>query len=217
MKTLQLLAGTVVLCLAPSAFAQMPVTVTSDVPAAIHQIQTMAQWGKQYQQMVSQITQMKSQFDATTGNRGLGQILNAPALRAYLPDQWAGVYDRVRSGELSGISSRASSIYAVEKFDPQATGGQKRQQEVLASNKAMTMQAYDASLARVNNINALMLEADRTQDVKGAADLQNRMAAENAMIQNEQIRLGLLAQLQQVEMQLAKEQKSREFREKYLK
>jgi type IV secretion system protein VirB5 len=81
----------------------------------------------------------------------------------------------------------------------------------------MTMQAYDATLARVNNINALMAKADTTMDTKAAADLQNRMASENAMIQNEQIRLNLLAQLQVAETQLANEQRAREFDTKFAK
>ena len=87
----------------------------------------------------------------------------------------------------------------------------------MAANKAMTMQAYDATLARVNNINALMAKADTTMDTKAAADLQNRMASENAMIQNEQIRLNLLAQLQVAETQLANEQRAREFDTKFAK
>ena len=217
MESMKKLTATLILscACAPSAFAQFTVNVNSDIPAALNQIQTMAQWSKQYDGMVGQLNQMKSQYESMTGNRGLGQILNNPALRGYLPDQWASVYDKVRHGQLSGISGKASAIYSAEGFDPNAVGGRKRELDVLAANKAMTMQAYDATLARVNNINALMQRADATQDVKASADLQNRMAAENAMIQNEQVRLNLLAQLQQAEQKLASEQRSREFKAKY--
>lgn len=203
------------LSLAPAAQAQWTVNVNSDVPAMIHQAQTMAQWAKQYEQMVHQITQMKSQYEALTGSRNLGQIFNNPALRTYLPDQWASIYDQVRNGGLPGVSSKAASIYSAEGFDANATGGRKRQLDVLAANKAITMQAYESTLARVNNIHALMQQADAAGDMKAAADLQNRMAAENALIQNEQIRLNLATQLQQAEMRLAAEQRSREFANKF--
>lgn len=217
MKQLKVLALAAIIGAAasPVAYAQWTVNVNSDVPAMINQAQTMAQWAKQYEQMVQQITHLKNQYDSMTGTRGLGQILNNPALRTYLPDQWASIYDQVRKGQLQGVSSRATSIYSAEGFDPNATGGRKRQLDVLAANKAITMQAYDASLARVQNINALMQQADATGDVKAAADLQNRMAAENALIQNEQVRLNLAMQLQQAEMQLAAEQRSREFADKF--
>jgi type IV secretion system protein VirB5 len=206
-----------ILTLSSAAFAQIPVTITTSIPDTLNQIQTMAQWAKQYTQMVGQINQMKQQYDALTGNRGLGQIMNNPALRGYLPDQWAGIYDKVRGGTLPGISSAANAIFTSESFDSAAVGGRKRQLDVMAANKAMTMQAYDATLARVNNINALMAKADTTIDTKAAADLQNRMASENAMIQNEQIRLNLLAQLQVAENQLANEQRAREFDTKFAK
>lgn len=208
-----ILAGSI--ALVPAARAQLTVNVNSDVPAMINQAQTMAQWSNQYQQMVQQITHMKNQYEALSGNRGLGRILNNPALRTYLPDQWTSIYDQVRRGQLQGVSSRASSVYAAEGFDPNATGGRKRKLEVLAANKAITMQAYDASLNRVNNINALMQQADATGDMKAAADLQNRMAAENALIQNEQIRLNLAMHLQQAELKLAEEQREREFATKF--
>jgi len=199
----------------PAAYAQWTVNVNSDIPATINQVQTMAQWAKQYQQMIQQITHMKNQYDAITGTRGLGQILNNPALRNYLPDQWANIYDQVRNGQLQGLSTKATSIYSAEGFDPHATGGRKRQLEILAANKAMAMQAYDATLQRVQNINALMQQADATNDMKAAADLQNRMVAENASIQNEQVRLNLAMQLQQAELQLADQQRSAEFSSKY--
>jgi type IV secretion system protein VirB5 len=203
------------LCLSSAAYAQIPVTITASFPDTANQIQTMTQWANQYTQMVGQINQMKQQYVSITGNRGLGQIMNNPALRGYLPDQWAGIYDKVRGGTLPGISSAANSIFSTEGFDGAAVGGRKRQLDVMAANKAMTMQAYDATLARVSNINALMAKADTTMDTKAAADLQNRMAAENAMIQNEQIRLNLLAQLQVAETQLANEQRAHEFDAKF--
>lgn len=217
MKQLKVLALAAIIDAAASqvAYAQWTVNVNSDVPAMMNQVQTMAQWAKQYEQMVQQITQMKNQYDSMTGTRGLGQILNNPTLRTYLPDQWASIYDQVRKGQLQSVSSRVTSIYSSEGFDPNATGGRKRQLDVLAANKAITMQAYDASLARVQNINALMQQADSTGDMKAAADLQNRMAAENALIQNEQIRLNLAMQLQHAEAQLAAEQRSREFADKF--
>lgn len=205
------------LSLASVSFAKVPVpvTITASIPDMLNQIAIMKQWATQYQQMVSQINQMKSQYESMTGSRGLGQIMNNPALRTYLPDQWTGIYDKVKSGNLSGISSVASSIYSAEGFDPNAVGGRKRQNEIMAANKAMTMKAYDQTLARLNNINSLMAQADATQDVKAAADLQNRVAAENAMIQNEQTRLNLAAQLQVAEAKLADAQRAREFDNKF--
>jgi type IV secretion system protein VirB5 len=197
-----------------SAFA-VPVTVVADGPALMNQIQTMAQWAKQYQQMVGQLERMKQQYEALTGSRGLGLINNDPALRTYLPDEWGDIYKKVLKGDLKQLAARTKSIRKQEEFDPKLSGGRKRQLDVLASNKAITMQAYEAALARTKNIEALMAQINAAKDAKAAADLQNRMAAENAMIQNEHLRLSMLVQLQQAELRLADEQQDREFRAKH--
>ena len=212
MKKLRLLAivTTVAIAVSPVAHAQWSVAVVADGPARLNQIQTMAQWAKQYANMIQQIEHLRNQYNAITGIRNLGQILNDPNLRNYLPDEWAGVYSQVANGSLVGLSGSARAIAMAEGFGS-ATGARKRQQDVMAANKAMTMAAYDASLKRVQNINALMVEANAQNDMKGAADLSNRMAAENAMIQNEQTRLNLLAQLQAAEEKLAADQRAREF------
>lgn len=200
-----------VLAAASPAFAGIPVSVMLDAPAIINQAQTMTQWAAQYRQMIDQINGLQRQYNAITGARGLGQIMNNPALRNYLPEDWASVYDQVRTGGLPSISSRASSIYSAEGFISGAVGGRKRQQDVMVANKAMTMEAYQQTEKRLQNINDLMAQANAQNDTKGAADLANRMAAENAMIQNEQTRLNLLMRLQAAEKQLADEQRAREF------
>ena len=213
--TTKTISAVVAFVVGSSVQAQIPVSITASVPDTLNQVAIMKQWASQYQQMTGQINQMKSQYESMTGSRGLGQINNNPALRTYLPEQWAGIYEKVKSGNLSGISSVASGIYSSEGFNPNAVGARRRQGEILAANKAMTMRSYDQTQARLNNINALMAQADATQDMKAASDLQNRIAAENAMIQNEQIRLNLAAQLQVAEAKLADAQRAREFDEKF--
>jgi len=213
--TIKSIFAVVAFVVGSSVQAQIPVSITASVPDTLNQVAIMKQWASQFQQMTGQINQMKSQYESMTGSRGLGQINNNPALRTYLPEQWAGIYDKVKSGNLSGISSVASGIYSSEGFNPNAVGARRRQGEILAANKAMTMRSYDQTQARLNNINALMAQADATQDMKAASDLQNRIAAENAMIQNEQIRLNLAAQLQLAEAKLADAQRAREFDEKF--
>ncbi len=217
LPTIRNLFALLVVLTAASASAQMTVVVAGDIPAIMNQAQTMVQWGRQYAQMVEQLKQQEQQYASLNGNRGLGKIANNPELHSYLPDEWASIYNKVQNGSLPGISGAASAISSQEKFSQNATGGQKRYQDTLMANKAMTMQAYSNTRRRLDNINALMYQTNQTQDPKAAADLQNRIAAENALIQNEQIRINLMQQLQQAELKLAEEQRSREFKDSFLK
>jgi type IV secretion system protein VirB5 len=188
--------GAALIVTAFSAKAQIP---TTDAVALTQRL-------LQIQNAVDQLTQMKSQVQALTGNSGIGMALNNPALRSYLPDQWESVYNSVKSGNLQGLSSATTQILQQEGLANGATPGQQRVNNTLAANKAMAQSAYDASIARLQNIQSLMQQSTLTQSASEKADLNNRMQAEMAMIQNEQTRLNMMTSLQQAETALAQRQ-----------
>ncbi|MFU2883525.1 P-type DNA transfer protein VirB5 [Pseudomonas aeruginosa] len=214
MKTKALFAA-LALVIAGTANAQIPVTDGASIANSIQQqIETMAKWKMQYDQMVSQIDQMKQQYQSLTGSRGLGQIMNNPALRDYLPSDWQGVYDAVKTGGYSGLSGRASSIYSQAKvFDSCAhltVADQKKLCEAravkAAQDQAFALDAYDKAKSRLNQIDSLMAKINDTNDPKAIAELQGRIAAEQAMIQNEQTKLQLYAMVAQAEDKIQQQQ-----------
>ncbi|AWQ03656.1 P-type DNA transfer protein VirB5 [Bordetella bronchiseptica] len=181
-----------------AAFAQIPVTDGASIAKSVeNQIETMAKWKMQHDQMVSQIDQMKQQYAAVTGARGMGELFNNPQLRDYLPQDWQGVYDSVKSGGYAGLSGRAESIYNDNKVYDACAGLSSMEQRVNceaqavkgAQDKAFSLDAYDAAKNRLNQIDQLMRQINQTQDPKSIAELQGRIAAEQAMIQNEQTKL----------------------------
>ena len=176
----------------------------------------LAQQMVQVQQLFQQIQNQEDQYRALTGNSSFGNIMNDASLRNYLPEQWQNIYDQAKNGSLSGISSSMRSIERQEGMTGASTPGQQRYYDTLAANKAMNEQAYSATMARLNNIQALMQQSNMTQDPAQKADLQNRMTAEEAMVTNDQTRLQLTAQLQQAELKLAEEQRDREFDNAFL-
>ncbi|NIK39374.1 type IV secretion system protein VirB5 [Xanthomonas arboricola] len=203
------------------AYAGVPVTVVADVPSTINQIETIAKWKAQYDQMVSQINQMQKQYDAVTGPRGLGQIMNDPELRDYLPQDWQSVYDSVRNGGYSGLSSSAAAIYEANKIfdtcarlvgDVQRTACQAAAAKP-AQDKAFVGDAYGAAKSRLDQISSLMGEINKTQDPKAIAELQGRIASEQAMIANEQTKLQLF-QMMAVAEEKIQQQRQREINAK---
>ncbi|CAB3772064.1 type IV secretion system protein [Paraburkholderia humisilvae] len=179
--------------LAPTAHAQgMLVLDASNLAQAILTVRQLQQ----------QYTTITNQYEAQIGNRGLGDIFNSPALRNYLPDQWQSVYDSAKRGQLNGISGVADSIARKEALTAY-TPGQQRLNDTLATNKAMVMRAYQASIDRLNNIQQLMQQSNLTQDPAAKADLQNRWAAEISSIDADKVRLELAAKLQDAEKEFA--------------
>ncbi|ENU4131604.1 P-type DNA transfer protein VirB5 [Pseudomonas aeruginosa] len=200
------------------AKAQIPVTDGASIAQQIaNQVETIAKWKMQYDQMTSQINQMKQQYESLTGSRGLGNILNNPALREYLPSDWQGVYDSVKSGGYAGLSGRAQSIYEDTKaFDACAhfkIADQRTACEAQAikgaQDKAFALDAYDKAKSRLNQIDQLMAKINDTPDPKAIAELQGRIAAEQAMIQNEQTKLQMYAMVAAAEDRL-QEQRAHE-------
>ncbi|MFU3145379.1 P-type DNA transfer protein VirB5 [Pseudomonas aeruginosa] len=201
MKSLKTLAVITVACsvfLSNSTYAQIPVTDGASIAQqAAAQVETIAKWKMQYDQMTSQINQMKQQYESLTGSRNLGKILNNAALRDYLPNDWQGVYDSVKTGGYSGLSGRAASIYESNKvYDACAhykVAEQRTACEAQAvkgsQDKAFALDAYDKAKSRLNQIDQLMAKINDTPDPKAIAELQGRIAAEQAMIQNEQTKL----------------------------
>lgn len=206
------------------ALAQIPVTDGAAIKTSVQQqVETMAKWKLQYDQMVSQIDQMKQEYQSITGVRGLGDVLNNPALRDYLPDDWQGVYDSVKSGGYAGLSGRADQVYndnkiydtCVNHTDEQSRISCEAQAVKGAQDKAFALDAYDTAKERLWQIDALMQEINRTQDPKSIAELQGRIAAEQALIQNEQTKLQMYSMVASAEDRL-QQQRQREINAKVL-
>jgi type IV secretion system protein VirB5 len=197
-----------------SAHAQV-ISPTPGYP--VSNLGEFAQGTLMLKRLFDEVTAQQAQLKALTSNYGTGQILNSPSLHNYLPDQWQSIYSQAKGGSLGGISASMKNIEDQENTTNAATPAQQRYDDTLATNKAVLMQAYQANLARLNNIQSLMAQSNATQDASAKADLQNRLLAEQAMIQNEQSRLNVTAQLQQQETALADEQRSQEFRNNFLR
>lgn len=204
MNSIQKLFGAIVIfgALTLPAYAQIPVTDAASIAKQVaNQVETIAKWKQQYDQMMQQIDQAKQQFESMTGSRGLGTIMNNPALRDYLPSDWQGVYDSVKSGGYSGLSGRGQGVYNANKvYDSCAyitTADQRTACEARAvkasQDKGFALDAYDAAKSRINQIDQLMAKINETSDPKEIAELQARIASEQANIQNEQTKLQLYA------------------------
>jgi type IV secretion system protein VirB5 len=201
-----------------AAHAQIPVTDGVSIAQSVtQQVETIAKWKLQYDQMLSQIEQSKQQYESLTGSRGLGNVMNDPQYRDYLPGNWQAVYDSVKSGGYSGLSGTARTVYDQNKvFDScghivstqQRTACEARAVKA-SQDKGFALDAYAAAKGRINQIDQLMDKINQTQDPKAIAELQGRIAAEQANIQNEQTKLQLYSMVaaaeEKVQVQRARE------------
>jgi len=190
------------------SYAQIPVTDTVAIEkSAAQHLAEIAKWADQLKAMEQQFNQMKAQYDAITGSRGMGQLMNYPT-RQVLPQDFTQSYDKLMTLGQGGASQDARKIYNVIKKldcsryqDPNAKLSCEAQAYAEPENAAYINGALAASQARAQQLKQLLSQVDSTTDLKASTDLANRIAAEQAMLQNEQILVNLaLAQRQSQSM-----------------
>jgi type IV secretion system protein VirB5 len=176
--------------------------------------QEIAKLVEQIDQLKKQYDQMQQTYSSMTGSRGLGEVLNNPALKNYLPEDWRGVYDSIKSGGYSGLTGPAKAIRDSNKvFDvcssmtnPDAKRACEREEAKAAQDKAFSSSAYDKTKDRLKQIQDLMKMVSTTSDQKGALEAIGRLQAEQAMIQNEMTRIQLYKMLADSEERLIVQQ-----------
>jgi type IV secretion system protein VirB5 len=209
-KQLTLLIAASLFC--ASTQAQIPVTDGASIATNIlNQAETIAQWTSQYQQMINQINQMEKEYASLTGKRNLGAIFNDPQFRQYLPSDWQSVYDQIQQGGYSGLTGDAQTIFDENKIsDARCRSFASEQQRIIceagsakpSQDLAFEKNAYEKSKARLNQIDSLMNQINQTSDPKAIAELDARIATEQAAIQNEQTKLAMFKMISDTNEQL---------------
>lgn len=151
--------------------------------------------------MMQKIDQAKKENESLAGSRMLGNILNDPQYRNYLPADWQGVYDSVRDGGYKGLSGRTQSVYESNKIFDSCTSLSVAEQRTACETRAVkasqdkvfALDAYDKAKDRINQLDQLMGKINQTNDPKAIAELQGRISAGQANIQNEQTKLQIYA------------------------
>lgn len=228
-KVLRRVAATVALCAgmfgATAANAGIPVI---DVASLAQAIQSVIAWGQQYgqmteqyQQLLQQYQQMVQQYNALTGTRNLGDVLNNPRLQQAVPGgtQLMSTYSGINSNGFAGLSSAAQALRSASAiYDCGGRSGDDLRICQAASvtnsqNQANYQSALDLMSQRTTQIQSLQSSINATSDPKSIAEMQARIAAETAQVNNDGNRLALMHSIADAQDRLLAQQ----FRERELK
>jgi type IV secretion system protein VirB5 len=215
------LATALVIGGANQAQAGIPVFDAASVAQSVQQV---VAWGKQYGQMAQQYTQLVNSYNqaVTTHNsmngvRGMASLVNNPALRRYLPNEWSQTMNLLNSpGGYTGLQSKingirsAAQITSIEDtgLDPNSAAGRAfvGAQNQAAMNRALSEEGYKQASDRIASIQSLIDKVGDAPEAKDVADLQARIQAEQVMVQNELVKLHLMSQLQQAQRDIMAQQ-----------
>lgn len=215
MKTRHILALAALIGATSAAQAQL--AVIDPALAALSKVS----WAKQVVDMTAQIRAAESQlatarstFDSLNGARGIAGLLRNPTLYNYLPADAAAVLRANGGGIASAAAIRADlQLLDIGKtgLDPQGATAKNfsARQTSNASFQLLNEQGYQASADRIKQLDALTKSIDGATDPMAINALQVRVAAEQALVANEQARLTVLAQMA-ANAERVREQQSRE-------
>ena len=179
-------------CFAGTAQAQIPVTVTSDLPGTLQHVETTVKWKAQYDQMVTQIDQLKQQYTAISGSYGRGRVGLQDAIDAVsvVPGSWQDVVSRQKKGGGFGAWQDYYEVLLNNLPDdafanPQGRNARsyKMSSDSVRGAMAAGDALYRAVQVNLTNLAKLGRTVDSTANIKDAQDLQNRIATENGMLQ----------------------------------
>jgi type IV secretion system protein VirB5 len=195
------MAATILLLSVPPVKGQFAVIDVAAVAQLVQQVQTLAQQLATAQAM---LVQAQAQYAAITGGRGM-QFLLGGIQRNYLP-RTGGELDVLLAGGTAGFGGLAGEVATGARAvtvltpghlaeltpDEQAVVTGDRQRTALAA--AVSREALAAASERFNTLQGLITAIGAAADAKAIADLQARIGAEQVMVNNESIKLRLLAQ-----------------------
>lgn len=192
------------------AQAQIPTTdAILNGQVSVHNAAMVVQWGKEIAEMKEQFTELQRHWDKmdkmeslVSGSRNLG-ISNAPGINGELPSQISSVY--------SGSYGDTQSIMQAERVTQTNASAQaalqERQFQSAATEKALALRTFEGAQNRLNNINSLINKIAASNDPKAIQDLNARIGAEQAILQNETQKLQTVSQLAKAEDKLIDERR----------
>ena len=162
-----------------------------DVSNLQQNMQQYVQMVEQVSQLKAQLAQLKDQYRAVTGSYGIGSLLQEETLTAgsIVPGSWqevvrlqqAGKY-KIKMDYYEGLM-KAVDPALLEKNTTRSAGAYKLSYDNTRAAFAVTDATYESVETHRRNIEQLVRRIDSTQNIKEAADLNNRLISENAMLQ----------------------------------
>ena len=190
-----------------------------DVNAIVQMAQQLRTLQEQLLTARNQLSQAEQQFQSLTGRRGMEQLLSG-TVRNYLPTDWTEL-DAALRGAQTAYAQLAQQLETTVQANavltaPQTARWMPEQLDQLdaarrsvALQQVMSRQALEVSSQRFAALQTLINAIPAATDAKATLDLQARIAAEQAMLQNEHTKLMVLHETAQAEDR-AREQRARE-------
>ena len=217
-RSLAALAGAALLSSAPAVQAQHIVHDPTAYARLVEDARTALQQLRALQTQVEQGQALFDSLNAISDVNALASALGLPEVRNPLPDLRA--LRMAADGDLTALGDLANRAEAIRRetrlYTPPSGSAEGYYRDSLERSGARTARdlaigeaVSRASDQRLDGLESLRRALDAAPNTRAVMDLEARLAAEQALIQNEQLRLQGLSLTQAAEARL-EEQRARE-------
>ncbi|EAT7259159.1 conjugal transfer protein [Salmonella enterica subsp. enterica serovar Alachua] len=169
------------------SYAGVPVSVVADPQAWTAHLEDMAKYIEQIKQLENQFKQQVKQYESMTSARGLANVINSQ----YDTDALSGINtDSILRN--SGINSASDFKLPEDVADLYDTAAKNA-----ATYAGQASRSLDQAQSRFTELSGLVRRVNTASDPKEVMDLNARIGAEQAFLQNEVGKLQILQQTAQ--------------------
>jgi type IV secretion system protein VirB5 len=206
----------------------IPVVDVAALAKHIEQVITLTKQLENAREQLSQLQELHGSLNKLTNMGDIAKILNDPAVRRALPDDFGKVEGLLKGNP--GLYNESYNRHLEENtyYKPQDANDfyakeLERTSKRNAGQMTVAEQMYKAASKRVEGIDELRKQIGKSKDAKETLDLQARLQAESAYLQTDVLRMEALKSVQEAQVQVDQQreieerrQTSKKFRE-YLK
>jgi type IV secretion system protein VirB5 len=178
--------------------AQVPVTVTTDIPGSISWAQQLIDNGTSLLHQLDQLDRMDRDFGAITGNRGMAGLLRDSRYDNYVPLNALEQLANVASKGFAGLSPEARALMPPGMLDRCSTVAESQRStcetEIARpyANAALLRHAVNVQSGRLGQVQKLTDAIAAATDPAAIAQLNARLQAENLALAHENNRIAAL-------------------------
>lgn len=186
-----------------SAFGNTIQQVQQGVQQIQGQANQLIEMKNQVVNQLQQIKQLQDQLTNLSGVSGIGNI--ATSARNILPRD---LNSATSFGNSNSIQDANKIIdLSSTSIDPNSEAGKlyNQQRQQTAVNMAAIQASYQASFDRIENLQNLLSQIEQSPSAKQTADLQARIQAESAFLQNEANQLAAMGQMKMAQQEINKQ------------
>ena len=169
------------------------------------QVDTLTSQLKVAQDQLGQAKQLYDSFNKLTNVNDIAGLLNSSEFRKYLPGEFSQIEGLIKG---NGSGSFASSIdgYLSQNRVYTANPGNSfyaseldRIARQTGAKQSIGQAVYDTASKRIDELDKLRQQISQSRDVKDTLDLSARLQAEQALLQNDVVRMQGLAMIQRAQ------------------